>query len=120
MPNREKQQLSRMMTIEKDSDEYDFLSKRTDFLVERVFHSVKLSGKNFKTVSLIIITSELQTITRSKTIPASISSVDELKYILQQLLNEFLKEGFGKVRRIGVKVSNFNEERGKQKKLFDF
>jgi DNA polymerase IV (archaeal DinB-like DNA polymerase) len=118
--NREKQQLSRMMTIEKDSDEYDFLSKRIDFLCERVYQAVKLSGKNFKTVSLIIVNSEMQNITRSKTIPETISSSDELKQMVQNLLSDFLKEKLGLVRRVGVKVSNFNEEKGKQKKLFEF
>lgn len=118
--NREKQQLSRMMTIEQDSFDFDFISKRTDFLCERVFNAVKLSGKNFKTISIVVVTKDIQTITRSKTIPEKIKSLDELKQMVQHLLEEYLSEGLGAVRRIGVRVSNFDEEKGMQKKLFDF
>jgi DNA polymerase IV (archaeal DinB-like DNA polymerase) len=120
MPNREKQQLSRMITLEKDSNDYDFLSKKADFLSERVFHAVKISEKNFKTVSIIIGTSEIQTIIRSKTIHCMVLSIFDLKQMVNNLLIDFLKEGFGKVRRLGVKVSNFDEEKGQQKRLFEF
>ena len=118
--NREKQQLSRMMTIEQDSFDFDFISKRTDFLCERVFRAVTLSGKSFKTVSLIIVTKDIQTITRSKTLPEKIKSVDELRQLIHNLLKGYLDEGLGAVRRVGVRVSNFDEEKGMQKKLFEF
>ena len=62
----------------------------------------------------------METITKSRTKPSDIESVDELKEVLRELLKSFLNESSSYVRRIGVKVSNFEENTGFQKKLFDY
>ncbi|MFA5931628.1 MAG: DNA polymerase IV [archaeon] len=119
-PNREKQQLSRMMTIKEDSREYDDIRQNVDFLSELLYKQITELKKRFKTVSLIIVTDRMETLTKSKTRVEPISSLDELKEIEHTLLHEYLSDTFSKVRRVGVKVSNFDEQSGFQRKLFEF
>ena len=119
-PNREKQQLSRLMTIKEDSSDFTVLEQNVDFLVDLLYKQVFDLKKKFRTISLIIITDKMETITKSRTKPSDIESIDELKIVSKELLKSFLNESTAYVRRIGVKVSNFEENTGFQKKLFDY
>ena len=119
-PNREKQQLSRLMTIKEDSNDFEVVSQNVDFLVDMLYKQVLDLKKKFRTISLIVVTDKMETITKSRTKPGDIESIDELKEIAQDLLKSFLNESTAYVRRVGVKVSNFEENTGFQKKLFDY
>jgi len=119
-PNREKQQLSRLMTMREDSRDYSFLVQNLDFLTDLLYKEINSLKKKFRTVSVIIVTVHMDTITRSKTFAQDINSADDLKESAHLLLRDFLAESESIVRRIGIKVSNFDEETGLQKKLFEF
>jgi len=119
-PNREKQQLSRMMTIKQDSRDYDYIVQSVDFLTELLHKQILDLKKKFKTVSLIIVTERMETFTKSKTVLQPIESIGQLKEIEHALLSEYLNQTISKVRRVGVRVSNFDEEAGFQRKLFDY
>lgn len=119
-PNREKQQLSRLMTIKQDSCDYEVVVLNVDFLVDMLYKQVLDLKKKFRTVSLIVVTDKIETITKSRTKPTDIETVDELKEISRELLKSFLNESSSYIRRVGVKVSNFEENTGFQKKLFDY
>ncbi len=118
-PNREKQQISRMLTLKNDSREFELIFEQIELLCDLVFLEASKSKKRFKTVSLIIINTAYETITKSKT-KSEINSFEKLVDIEKQLLRDFLDESFSKVRRVGVRVSNFGEEKGMQKTLFEF
>jgi DNA polymerase IV (archaeal DinB-like DNA polymerase) len=118
-PNREKQQISRMMTLKKDTNQISDMKESLTLLCELVFNEIKKMKKNFKTCSLIVITSKRETITRSKTIDEKID-LEQLMSIENKLLEDFLSESLQNVRRLGVRLSNFNEDYGFQKKLFDY
>ncbi len=120
LPNREKQQLSRMMTLQKDTRDFDEAKQTVDFLADLVFKQVFKINKQFKTVSLIIVNQNYETITKSKTIPEKILTIDELKEAEYFLLKLFLEESLSNIRRIGVKVSNFEDNSGYQKKLLEY
>ncbi len=119
-PNREKQQLSRLMTIKKDTNDFDEAKQYIEFLSELVFKEATKLNKSFKTVSLIIVTPKYETVTRSTTVEEKITSVEQLKEIQYSLLKGFLSESFSSIRRLGVRVSNFGDDAGFQKKLFDY
>ena len=119
-PNREKQQLSRIMTIKEDSVDFDVVVQNVDFLVDLLYKQVVDLKKKFRTISLIIVTDKMETITKSRTKLTDIESIDELKEVSKDLLKSFLNESTAYIRRIGVKVSNFEENTGFQKKLFDY
>ncbi len=119
-PNREKQQVSRMMTLKKDSLQFDEIKENLKFMSELVFSEVKKMKKKFKTVSLIIVNSHFEIITKSKSNTDPVLSSLELFEIESELLKSFLGQAIRPVRRIGVRVSNFDEDEGVQKKLFEF
>jgi DNA polymerase IV (archaeal DinB-like DNA polymerase) len=118
--NREKQQTSRMMTLKTDSSSIEEMDESLTLLCELVFNEVKKIKRVFLTCSIIIVTPKFETITKSKTLSEPIKSVEELKRVEKQLLEAFMDESLQKVRRLGVRVSNFSEDYGFQKKLFDY
>ncbi len=120
IPNREKKQLSRILTLEKDTNSFDKISKKVSFIVPIVFNESKKTGKGFKAASIILVNSTFETITRSKTQVEEITSDSELEKICLNLLQSYLLESNSYIRRIGVRVSNFDEGLGVQKKLFDY
>ncbi|MDD3159741.1 MAG: DNA polymerase IV [Candidatus ainarchaeum sp.] len=117
--NREKQQISKLMTLKKDSLILEEILPTLYLMCDLISVEVNKSKKSFRTCSLIIINSKFETITKSKTINDFIS-VSKLKEIEYLLLKEYLDEYKFAIRRIGVKVSNFNIDFGAQKKLFEF
>jgi len=117
---RERLQVSRIMTMEKDSKEYSFIVEKVDFLSERVYSQIKKQKKTFRTVTLIAVTDSIQTLTRSKTLTDTVNTLEELIQVEHDLLKEFLNENISPIRRIGVRVSNLDEDVGNQKKLFEF
>lgn len=119
-PNREKQQLSRLMTIKNDTNNFDEAKQYVDFLSELVFKEATKLNKSFKTVSLIVVTPKYETITRSLTVEEKIVSLAQLQEKEYFLLKSFLNESFSSIRRLGVRVSNFGDDAGFQKKLFDY
>jgi DNA polymerase IV (DinB-like DNA polymerase) len=119
-PNREKQQLSRMITMKEDSRDFGFIKQNIDLLSGLLYTKIVEMKKKFKTVSLIIVTDKMENMTKSKTSEAPIESLEKLREIEYSLLQDFLSESQSVVRRIGVRVSNFDEDTGFQQKLFEF
>ncbi|MDD4251173.1 MAG: DNA polymerase IV [Candidatus ainarchaeum sp.] len=117
--NREKQQISRMITLKKDSIVFDEIKNSLDFLCEIVFNESKKLQKQFKTCSLIVIESDFETITRSKTFDGKID-FEKFKEIIYFLLRDYISDSTKLIRRVGVRISNFDEDYGFQKKLLDF
>lgn len=112
-------QISRITTLQENSQKFkyikDYLNKLADDLTER------LMDKNLKASKVTLIT--INTNLKMKTISRSFSApVNDKELILdsgQDLLKDFLKQGPIKLRRIGLRISEFNENEG-QKKLADF
>jgi DNA polymerase IV (DinB-like DNA polymerase) len=119
-PNRERQQLSKMMTLKQDSSDFDFIKQSIDFLSEMLYKEIVALKKKFKTVSLIIVTERMETFTKSRTSSEPITGLEDLKQMEYDLLKVYLNESFSKVRRVGVRVSNFDENSGFQRKLFEY
>ncbi|MFA5763281.1 MAG: DNA polymerase IV [archaeon] len=117
--NREKQQLSRMMTLQTDTLSFDEIKDTLDLLSSLVYNESKTLKKNFRTCSLIIITNKYETFTKSKTseLTLDLNMLKEIEYVL---LKDFLDESLQLVKRVGVRISNFDANYGTQKKLFDF
>lgn len=119
-PNREKKQISRMITLSKDSSDFNEMKENVSFLCERVYAETIKLKKKFKTASIIIITPKFETITKSKTFVESINTLEELRAATEGLLQDYLSTALKSIRRLGVRVSNFEDAYGYQKKLFDF
>jgi DNA polymerase IV (archaeal DinB-like DNA polymerase) len=118
-PNRERQQVSRMITLKVDSRDSEMIIEQINLLSDLVYVDASKIHKKFKTASLVIVNSNFDTITKSKT-KTEINSLEKLIELETALLHEFLDESLSKVRRVGVRVSNFQEGKGIQKTLFEF
>lgn len=119
-PNREKKQISRLITLKKDTLDFNEIKESTDFLCERVFSESLNIKKNFKTISIILIDTKNNSVSKSISPLEEINSLEQLKEISSQLLGDVLKESLILFKRVGVRISNFGEDYGYQKKLFDF
>jgi nucleotidyltransferase/DNA polymerase involved in DNA repair len=109
-----------MMTLKNDTRDFEEAKQTIDFLSDLVFKEVFKLNKQFKTVSLIVVYQNYETITKSKTIPEKSLTIDELKETEYFLLKIFLEESLSNIRRIGIKVSNFEDNSGYQRKLLDY
>jgi nucleotidyltransferase/DNA polymerase involved in DNA repair len=83
-----------------------------------VHESAAKKNLAFKSVGVILIQNNLETVTRSKTLKAHASGLDVLTSTAKAVLDEAMA-GSMKVRRLGVRVSDFQDSSG-QETLFDF
>ncbi len=120
----ERQQLSKIGTLKQDSSDLEFICIKLFELADELKVKIEKEQKKFKSVSIIIILTNLETGTRSRSLPDYTQNIETIKGEAKNLMKEFLEKNPGKkLRRCGVRVSSF-EEKGaqdkKQKNLFSF
>lgn len=108
----EKIQYSKIMTLRKDSTDYQFLLENILELCKEVFKVVKKNNKMFKSVGIHFVQSDLTNKSKSKMLRNPAKSLEELEKNIIQLLKEALSNQKTSVRRIGVKVSELSEIKG--------
>jgi len=109
-PNRERKSLAVERTLEVSTNEYielkEQLSKVQIMLFER-FEKSKFYGK---TLTLKIKDANFQIITRSKSVKTPIDTLEKVKEISTELFDDNFDD-FGKVRLVGLTVSNLVKEK---------
>jgi DNA polymerase IV (DinB-like DNA polymerase) len=105
-------QYSKIITLKKDSKDFDFLSENLDELCKEVYQIIRNKNLMFKSVGIQFVQSDLSNKTKSRMLRNSTSSLDELEKISKQLLQEALEDQTIDVRRLGVKVSELSEIKG--------
>ncbi len=102
---------SRIGTLPADTREKEEVKKFLDSLADDLEERLRASGIRFRHVSIIAITSGLKPYTRGKTLPASVP-FSEARRLFKQLMDEFL-EAYpqAKLRRAGVRVAGFEENK---------
>ncbi|MDE1861756.1 MAG: DNA polymerase IV [Thaumarchaeota archaeon] len=105
-------QYSRIITLREDSRELESLSKDLERLCAEVHDSVIRDNLVFKSVGIQFVQEDLSSRTKSRTMKNPTSSLGELKKTALQLLKELLSDQRLRVRRLGVKVSDFTEVSG--------
>lgn len=117
---KEKQQLNAIGTLKADSNSFEEIGIQLREFARKLIDRVQEKNIYFKTVTIILITNKLETLTRSKTLEKETNELNELIKTSESLLKDFLAQNFEiKLRRFGVRVSNFVETK-KQKSLFEF
>lgn len=106
---REIEQLSRIITLKKNAETFDFQTE-VEPLCDDISNRLKERSLACKNIGIIIITTELRTRSRSRTLNAP---TDESKIILEECSKEFreffeTEDSIKKetARRVGVRVSN--------------
>ncbi len=105
-------QYSKIVTLKKDSKDFDFLSENLDDLSKEVYEIIQNKNLMFKSVGIQFVQSDLSNKTKSRMLRNPTSSLDELMKTAKQLLKEALEDQTIDVRRLGVKVSELSEMKG--------
>jgi len=112
--DRPAEQFSRIVTLKRDSEGFDFYDVLKP-LCEDLSSKLSYASIKCKSIGIIAITNELKVKTRAKTISEAIQSSDKIQEIASELFSSFFgkqynpDEGRFKVRRIGVRISDFVE-----------
>ena len=105
-------QYSKISTLSKDSNDYEFLHENLLKLCDEVFEIVKKNNKMFRSVGISFVLTDLSNKTKSKMLRNPSNNIEELKKNLELLLSESVDSKLGQVRRLGVKVSELTEITG--------
>lgn len=105
-------QYSKIITLKKDSKEYEFLFENTLALCLELHKVVKKNNRLFKSVGIQFVQSDMSNKTKSKLLKNHTSSLEELQKNARLLLRGALEDQTKTVRRLGVKVSELSEVKG--------
>lgn len=114
-----REQYGRIVTLKEDTRDRDILIAEASRLVPEITSMVEGDRQLFKTVSFIGILEDLSIRTKNRTLQDYTSSAEVIIQIIPSLVDSFLSEHGGKIRRLGIKVSNLTEMK-QQKSLMDF
>ncbi len=110
--------ISRETTFEENTDDPQILNKTMDEIAEDVKKGLSEQGFFFKTLSIKVRSKNFVTHTRAHTMVHFTDDIKLIKDISKSLLNEFLDGK--KIRLIGIRLSNLEKVRTKQKSMQEF
>lgn len=105
-------QYSKIVTLKKDSKDFDFLSENLVTLCKEVHDIIKEKNLMFRSVGIQFVQTDLSNKTKSRMLKNPTSTLEDLEKTAKQLLHEALEDQTLDVRRLGVKVSELSELRG--------
>jgi len=107
--------ISREITFEEDTSNFEFILSALDRLSEEVCKDVLRQNLYFKTVTVKVRYENFETHTHSKTMPLTTNRLQDLGKTARELMQDYLRLD-RKIRLIGLRVSNFTSTE-KQKRL---
>ncbi|MEM3851885.1 MAG: DNA polymerase IV [Methanomassiliicoccales archaeon] len=116
---RQREQYGKIVTLKSDTRDANTILSAANEMADEVATMVRADNQMFKTVSFIGILEDLSIRSKNKTLQEFADSGEAISGVMGELVERFLSEHEGKLRRIGIKVSNLSE-RKMQKKLWDF
>ena len=105
-------QYSKIITLKKDSKEYEFLLENLHELCKQIQNIVKNNNKMFKSIGIHFVQSDLSNKSKSKMLRNSTNNLEELEKNVEQLLTDALEDQTMTIRRVGVRVSDLSEIKG--------
>lgn len=114
----ERKQLMRIVTLKKDAGEAAEMYGDLEEICRHVYATASEKKISFGSVGIILILSDLENVTRSRSLKAHTSSFELLHSTAKALLDEAMGEKKN-VRRLGVRLSDLQDSAG-QNTLFDF
>jgi DNA polymerase IV (archaeal DinB-like DNA polymerase) len=98
--------ISREMTFEEDTSDFNLVLDMTDKLSEEVHNDVLNQKLSFRTVTVKVRYENFETHIHCKTLPSMTNHVQDLKKTARELIRSYFRPE-RKIRLIGVRVSNF-------------
>jgi len=105
-------QYSKIVTLKKDSKEYQFLSENLTKLCKEVHDVVMKNNIMFKSIGVHFVQSDLSNKSKSRMLRNPTADLEELQKNAEQLLKEALENQTITIRRLGVKVAELSEVQG--------
>jgi len=105
-------QYSKIITLKKDSKDYEFLLENLQELCKQVNNVIKKNNKMFRSVGIHFVQSDLTNKSKSRMLKNSTNSIEELERNTEQLLQDALENQTTTVRRLGLKVTDLTEIKG--------
>jgi DNA polymerase IV (DinB-like DNA polymerase) len=115
----ERKQLMRIITLKKDAQDAGEMYADLEEICRDVYESAAEKKVAFGSVGIILILDDLENVTRSRALKAHAFSFDLLHLTARSLLDEAMSERKKSVRRLGVRISDFQDSTG-QNTLFDY
>ncbi|MCW3997884.1 MAG: DNA polymerase IV [Candidatus Bathyarchaeota archaeon] len=116
----EAESISRISTLKENTRDLSALLDKTDQLILSIHRDLLNRNSKFKRVGVIAIMANLSVRSKSKTLLSSSDQIDLLKKSVQNLLESLIGESEMKIRRIGVKISEFTSNKETQKQLSSY
>ena len=105
-------QFSKITTLKKNSKELGFLQENVEELCIQLNKLAIENNKMYRSIGIQFVNEDLSTKTKSRMLRNPGNNLDELKKIVNQLLEEALVDQEMWVRRIGVRISEFSDVEG--------
>ena len=105
-------QYSKIITLKKDSKEYQFLSENLSDLCKEVHRIIIKNNRRFKSVGIHFVQTDLTNKSKSKMLRNATNELEELQKNSDQMLKEFLETQTQSIRRLGVRVSELSDIQG--------
>ncbi|MDC0171361.1 DNA polymerase IV [Candidatus Nitrosopelagicus sp.] len=105
-------QFSKIVTLKKNSKELEFLRENVMELCIQLNKIAIENNKMYRSIGIQFVNEDLSTKTKSRMLKNPVSNEDELKKVVNQLLEEALVEQVMLVRRVGVRISEFSDVEG--------
>ncbi|WEU40254.1 MAG: DNA polymerase IV [Candidatus Odinarchaeum yellowstonii] len=120
-PRRPALQHGRIKTLREDSRNPDYILSELESVIQELDRDLDSEGLSFKTLSVVYVTADFKTHSKSFSFEHRFNSVSKLRGEILKLIKSFLSENPYSIRRIGLRVSNLVRESGvRQLKLTSF
>ncbi len=112
-------QITRITTLDQNSRSFNHIRKVFPELASDLVEKTEDLDVDFQSVVLITIDTDMQMHTRANSLKTPVRDQDIIEEEGEGLLEDFLDEFDGMVRRVGLRVKNLKERKG-QKSFTDF
>jgi len=104
----EAEQIGRIVTLKEDSNDIEFIKASLESISGDVYDRCQERGIGFRSLGVILITSEIKTHSRSRTFDSKSTSKQKILELGSELTETFLiANPTVKIRRIGIKLFGF-------------
>jgi DNA polymerase IV (DinB-like DNA polymerase) len=112
-------QITRIVTLKQDSRSPKIIAERFDEITDDIMERVEKHDVRFGQVALIVVDTDIQMHTRSTSLKSRVDSREIVLEKGRELLESFIEDFDGEVRRVGLRVGDLEKNKG-QTSFTDF
>jgi DNA polymerase IV (archaeal DinB-like DNA polymerase) len=116
----EAESIGRMSTLKENSRDLDFIMQKIDQQIEEIFAEFTQKNLSYRQVGISAVMTDLSGKSRSKTLEKPAKDKETIRKAARDLFEKYLSETDMEIRRVGVRVADFNKEERQQQQLTSF